>query len=272
MLLVSGGENMNFLQKLDFMMGKYSLNKSTLSQKSGIPYTTIDGWYKKGYDGMKLSTLRTLSDYFNTVLDYWAKDDITDPNAWKTNGFVVDAEEMGHIQKYRLLDPLGKEAVDGVLNVEYKRYEENQAAQKAAIEKQQSQMEAAIETAPEVVFICPGFSSPMSAGTGQQAGEEYPENYRLIKEPPRGTSYIAPVSGISMEPTYRDGEKLFIHACTEIRKGQIGVFLMGGQQWVKELGDGVLISHNPDYKPRPMTDDILCQGLVLGVCDKSYFE
>lgn len=74
---------MDFLQKLDFMMERYSLNKRTLSQNSGIPYTTIDGWYKKGYEGMKISTLRTLSGYFNTVLDFWIQDDITDPSYGK---------------------------------------------------------------------------------------------------------------------------------------------------------------------------------------------
>ena len=182
-------------------------------------------------------------------------------------------DEMEHlIKKYRLLGPNWKDAVDGILDIGYREYEEKQVAQKAAIEKQRERMEAAGEITPEVVFICPGFSSPMSAGTGQQAVEEYPENYRLTKEPPRGTSYIAPVSGSSMEPTYHDGEKLFIHSCTEIRRGQIGVFFMDGQQWVKELGDGVLISHNSGYDPRPMTDDVRCQGLVLGVCDESYFE
>lgn len=74
---------MDFLQKLDFMMENYSLNKRTLSLNSGIPYTTIDGWYKKGYEGMKISTLRLLSSYFNTVLDFWIQDDITDPNYGK---------------------------------------------------------------------------------------------------------------------------------------------------------------------------------------------
>lgn len=74
---------MDFLQKLDFMMENYSLNKRTLSLNSGIPYTTIDGWYKKGYEGMKISTLRLLASYFNTVLDFWIQDDITDPNYGK---------------------------------------------------------------------------------------------------------------------------------------------------------------------------------------------
>ena len=52
---------MNFLEKLDFLMEKYELNKRTLSQKSDIPYTTIDAWYKKGYEGLKLTTLRKRS-------------------------------------------------------------------------------------------------------------------------------------------------------------------------------------------------------------------
>lgn len=75
---------MDFLQKLDFMMKKYSLNKRTLSQNSGIPYTTIDGWYKKGYEGMKISTLRILANYFDTVLDFWIQDEITDSNYGKS--------------------------------------------------------------------------------------------------------------------------------------------------------------------------------------------
>ena len=112
----------------------------------------------------------------------------------------------------------------------------------------------------------------MSAGTGQEAGQEYPEDFLLKKRPPRGTSFIARVSGNSMEPTYHNGDLVFIHATVDIRPSQTGAFLMDGQLWIKELGDGILISHNPDYEPRQFTEDIRCQGLVLGVCDESYFE
>lgn len=62
---------MNFLEKLNYLMNKNNLNKSTLSKACGIPYTTIDGWYKKGYEGLKLTTLNKLSDYFGTTLDFW---------------------------------------------------------------------------------------------------------------------------------------------------------------------------------------------------------
>lgn len=253
-----------WLDTFNQMRKDSGMSLDELCAKSGVPKGTLTKITSGVTKAPALETMRSLVYAMGYTLD--------DLSEGLKVGEEFSKAEKAHIQKYRLLGPNWKEAVDGILDIGYREYEEKQAAQKAAIEKQRERMEAAGEITPEVVFICPGFSSPMSAGTGQQAGEEYPENYRLIKEPPRGTSYIAPVSGISMEPTYQDGDKLFIHACTEIRKGQIGVFLMDGQQWVKELGDGVLISHNPDYKPRPMTDDILCQGLVLGVCDKSYFE
>lgn len=66
---------MDFLEKLNFLMNKNGLNKNSLSKSCNIPYTTIDGWYKKGYEGLKLSTLRKLAEFFGTSLDYWAAED-----------------------------------------------------------------------------------------------------------------------------------------------------------------------------------------------------
>lgn len=176
------------------------------------------------------------------------------------------------VKKYRLLDPYGKEAVDGVLDVESRRCEEERQKQAAILREQWDQIEVAEEIAPEDIYSIPLYSLPMSAGTGQEAGQEYPEDFLLKKRPPRGTSFIARVSGNSMEPTYHHDELVFVHAQNEIPVGKIGIFFMDGQQWIKELGYGELISHNPEYAPRIMADDILCQGLVLGICDNSYLQ
>lgn len=173
------------------------------------------------------------------------------------------------------LDSWGKKAVRELADVEIARCEAEQAEEKAAaVHEQREQAEAGklVDFEKVLRYTVSGYTMPMSAGTGQEAGQEYPEDYTLVKAPPRGTSYIAPVNGVSMKPTYQDGDLVFVHSCEEIRVGQIGVFFMDGQQWIKELGDGALISHNPDYDPIPMRDDIRCQGHVLGVCDESYFE
>ena len=55
---------MDFLEKLDYLMEENHLNKNTLSKACNIPYTTIDGWYKKGYEGLKLTSLKKLSGFF----------------------------------------------------------------------------------------------------------------------------------------------------------------------------------------------------------------
>lgn len=131
------------------------------------------------------------------------------------------------VKKYRLLDPYGKEAVDGVLDVESKRCEEERQKQAAILREQRERLEAAEEIAPETVyFLIPGFVSAASAGLGQPAENEYSENFKLKKEPPYGTSYIIRVSGDSMEPTYHDGEKVFVHAQSDIPVGKIGIFYM----------------------------------------------
>ena len=61
---------MNFLEKLDYMMQKLAINKSKLSQLSGIPYTTIDAFYKKGFENTKISTIRKLADALDVSLEY----------------------------------------------------------------------------------------------------------------------------------------------------------------------------------------------------------
>jgi len=113
--------SINFLDKLDFMMEKLGINKSKLSVLSGVPYTTIDTFYKKGYENTKLSTIKKISEALNVSMDYLIVDAITDEDYGKTNGFHVEYKEMEHIKKYRVLDEYGQEIVDSVLEIEYKR-------------------------------------------------------------------------------------------------------------------------------------------------------
>lgn len=55
---------MSFTDKLDTLMAERHINKSILSKEAEIPYTTIDGFYKKGSDNIKLSTLMEIGFIF----------------------------------------------------------------------------------------------------------------------------------------------------------------------------------------------------------------
>ena len=261
-----------WLDTFDEMRKKSGMSLDEISEKSGVPKGTLA---KISAGVTRAPTLETMKSLVY-AMGYTLKD--LDDGLKESDNFSV--EEKTHIKKYRLLSLNWKEAVDDVLDIGYREYEERQAAQKeqleqaAALREQRRQMEAGELPEPENVirFRVPEYTAPMSAGPGEEAMQEFPEDIELVREPPRGTSYMTHIKGDSMEPTFHDGDMVFVHACQEILVGRIGVFFMDGKQWVKELGDGVLISHNPAYDPIPMRDDIRCQGLVLGVCDESHLE
>ena len=68
---------MGLTEKLDLLMKERNINKAELARASGIPYTTIDGFYKKGSENAKLSTLKKLCAYFNCSLDFLADDSVS---------------------------------------------------------------------------------------------------------------------------------------------------------------------------------------------------
>ncbi len=254
---------------LVFAMEKANINQVNLADKLGISKGTVNNWVR-GNNSPDVDMVPKICKVLNiSILELYSPTRY-EPigNSQKPPSYSEEAMKLA--EDYDgCMDDRGRETVRGVADLEVARFKA-----KSTLRKERRQMEAGelIDFAQVIRFSVPGYAMPMSAGTGQEAGQEYPENYKLVKEPPRGTSFIARISGRSMEPTYHDGDLVFVHATEEIPVGRIGTFFMDGQQWIKELGDGELISHNPDYEPRPMTDDVRCQGLVLGVCDESYFE
>ncbi|MEF3309109.1 S24 family peptidase [Paenibacillus sp. GYB004] len=63
------------LQKIDMLMRREGISsKLELSKKADIPYTTIDGMYKKGTENTKRSTLFKLANFFGCSLDFLIDD------------------------------------------------------------------------------------------------------------------------------------------------------------------------------------------------------
>ncbi len=109
---------MDFIEKLNFLMDTHNMNKNTLSKACDIPYTTIDGWYKRGYEGLKLPTLKKLSNYFNISLDYWADDSLIEPISKKNDNIVLTKKELQLINNYRKLNPKVQSIVEQLIEYE----------------------------------------------------------------------------------------------------------------------------------------------------------
>ncbi len=62
---------------------------------------------------------------------------------------------------------------------------------------------------------------------------------------------------------------LLIEMTEEIAPGEIGIFLVNNESYVKKLGEGELSSLNPEYAPIPLTENSKCMGKVLGKLEKT---
>ena len=108
-----------FLENLDALLKERGINRNVLSKVSGIPYTTIIGWYKKGWNSVSLTSLKKLSAYFGISIDTLVGN--------KAGDEKLSPEESTLIRKYRRLDEHGKKTIDIFLSSELDRpYADNE--------------------------------------------------------------------------------------------------------------------------------------------------
>lgn len=221
------------------------MTQEQLADKIGVAKSTLTG-YEKGNREPNIPTLRKIMDVLQVDANYLYQDEMDN-----LSELIVSLEEREMIIKYRSLDNVGKSHVDMILSWEIER------------------MENAIPTAP-VIITAPMRSISFyqrlaSAGTGQVVYGDIPVERISIPDIPEYSrvSYAIGVNGNSMEPLYSDGDMLLIEPTCEIRPGDIGIFIVGSEAYVKKLGNGELISLNSDYGNIPLTSDSKCMGRVV---------
>ena len=159
------------------------------------------------------------------------------------------ATEWNMIQKYRALDEHGKEIVDYLIEVEHKRI-------------------AVAEKKPKLRMLkIDYYALPASAGTGNFLDSEFAEEL-LVPESDiaENADFVISVGGDSMEPTFHNGDKVFVEKCDSVDIGEVGIFVVNGDVYIKELGNKCLVSHNEKYKPIRIgeNDSVYCCGRVTG--------
>lgn len=110
----------------------------------------------------------------------------------------------------------------------------------------------------------------VSAGTGYNLDDGDQWDTIEIPDTPEANraDFALTISGDSMEPVYYDGDIVLIKSQPAIDNGEIGIFIIENDGYIKKYGGDRLISLNAayddimfsDYDP----DDIRCVGLVIG--------
>lgn len=163
---------------------------------------------------------------------------------------LEDALKLDELkEKFSVLDEHGRDAVESIIGIEYKRYLNQQPNDKSNLINLRFYEYTAV-----------------SAGAGL-----YDDNNEIptIKQVPNNTitraaDFCCYVNGDSMEPMYYNGDLICVKFQPSVEIGEIGIFVLDSEMYIKKLGANELISLNPDYPNIKKTPNIICQGKVLG--------
>lgn len=215
---------------------KKGYTQEQLAREIGVAKSTVTG-YEKGNSEPSIETIIKIMVALDIDANYLWQDECDFP-------VKVSYDEMEHIKKYRNLNDHGKEVVDFILEKEY----------------QNSKIK---EINPTNTRLVNYYYKLASAGTGQIIFDTPPTKSIEIPDTYKNVDYAIGVNGDSMEPVYSDGDTLLVQMTNEVDIGEIGIFQIDGQCYVKKLGNGELISINKDYDNIPLNDSASCMGKVI---------
>jgi phage repressor protein C with HTH and peptisase S24 domain len=227
------------LEIINQLKKKKNLTNEELSQLSGVPLGTLGKITSGVTKDPKLETLKALARVLGCTLEDF--DDNKKDH--------LSSEEKTILKKYRVLDEHGKEIVGYILNKEYERilsYEDESQTEFTSISL---------------------YDMPASAGTGVFLDSN---NYEMIDVPlnniTASASFAVRVKGDSMEPQYKDGDIVFVKIQPSVLEGEIGIFILNGEGYIKKCGNGRLISLNEKYNDIVLNDydELYCKGKVIG--------
>ena len=110
------------------------------------------------------------------------------------------------------------------------------------------------------------YNLPVSAGLGNYLADGGYSVIEVDSTVPNTADYAARVNGDSMIPRFVDQQIIFIHEQPALDEGEIGVFCLNNEAYLKKLESGYLVSLNPAYAPIPVqdSDDLKVIGKVVG--------
>lgn len=237
---MQGGKVMEDVRKiitenLNELIKRKNIKSVDLAEQLGVSKSAVSHWLA-GDNSPNIELLAKICQIYGVKLSEMLNEKIETSYAEK---------EM--LKKYRSLDEYGQEAVDKVLDVEHRRctYEEDG---NNIIELSFSELKA-------------------SAGMGEWLDEEQFSTIQVINTPEaRKADIVIQVDGRSMEPKFSDGDKVLVRLQPAVEVGEIGIFIMDNQGYIKQYAEDRLISLNPEYDDvyPSKYDGTKCIGKVLG--------
>ena len=258
---------MDFYKILEEIMSEKDMSIPDVARACGLSDGTVRSIVARKSQTVSLEVAFKLSSGLNISLERLNGEG----NRLIKNAPSDFSEEAKKIAKdYDKLDARGKGAVKAIMEYEGK-------AEAAATPKQAAGRPKVVPL-PKVkrahgfteieVFDQPaaGLGNPVDIPPSHT--EQYPSDY----VPPK-TNFGVLISGTSMEPKIPDGSTVFVQATPALDNGEIGIFVLDGKSYCKQLKKDeetvILHSLNPDAEDVdvPPLSELRTLGRVLGGYD-----
>lgn len=240
---------MKLSQTLDKLMSERDVSAYKISKATGISDRLI-GYWRKGEKLPGAENLLTIANYFGISVDYLLTGK---EKSSPTNQLTADEQELLDI--YNSLSPKSqgrlRERAEVLAELEGPIANEPEQVEEPTIQIKHSYYR-------------------VSAGTGFDLPEG--DNWEMIDIPDtpeaRKADFAITIKGNSMEPVYFDGDIVLVKQQPAVELGEIGIFNIENNGYIKKFGGDRLISLNDAY------DDIIlseydedcnhCLGKVIG--------
>ena len=235
--------------------------RKSFAEKIGIPETTLRN-YETNVREPGHTFLKQMSDFFKVSTDYLLG--ITEEKERRST-HQLRSSEFEHIVKYRTLDASGKSHVDAVLDWEVER-----SGQLLEVTKKFEELKN--QTIRDLI------SQRLLAYYGRiaAAGKSYGFEDVIcgtievpLTDENQNADFAIGVSGNSMEPDFTGDDIVYVQKVHHLNRDDIGIFQKDNCIYIKKVGDGELISLNPEYSPLP-GEDVKVLGKVIGKIEGEY--
>lgn len=291
---------MNYIDRIKQLKSEKKITNDVLSEKTGIPLGTLSKILAGISDSPKFVNIVSICSVLGCSVDY-----IITGMPENHNNALLNDDEMRFLELYRGLDSYGTDLVTTVAEKEAERVasEDNRdkildfpsssrtassarsssgAARKilrgdeaaSGVNVGEAYRRYSQYTGPSTIPLkrrITLYTMPVSAGRGVFLDDDSATEITIPdNEISNDATFALKISGNSMEPKYRNGDYLLVKATDTVEVGEVGVFVLDGEGYVKVYGGDTLISLNSTYKPIPLKDfeNVRCVGVVTGKLKK----
>ncbi len=238
---------LGILDRISKLLG--NREQRELTTYLGLKSVAFSEW-KSGKSKSYKKYLIEIADFFNVSLDY-----LVYGKEKSSPTFELNADEHELLQYFKKLSDKSKGIVLG-------RAEQLAELEAPAVNEPEQVEEPTIQIKHSYYRV--------SAGTGFELDEG--DNWETIEIPDtpdaRRADFAITIKGNSMEPIYFDGDIVLVKQQPAVELGEIGIFDIEDNGYIKKYGGDRLISLNAEYDDIILSDydeeRIHCFGKVIG--------